>query len=577
MITFQRGLFNTNKSLCDIQEMYFRTNARNLDYENSIILNSGHFFSTDTYFNSISVGKIKKYTVIENVYLKLKVKGDFFLKIYHINNSLEKLEIFSKRYSLNKLAEINIELEQWANLSNGLIYFVIHAVDITSLYDFSYLTNTQPTQEVKLAIVITHFNRQQYLLPALKRIENELLNFSEFSNISVIVSDNSQNLNFESSEKIKIYKNKNYGGSGGFTFGLLKAQECNFTHCLFMDDDASTEIEAIKRIFNLLGFSKNGKLSIIGSMLYDNKKNIQHENGAILNKVVDSINRNLDLTSVKNLVLNEFYNKIDYAGWWFFSFPIKSLEHYPFPFFVRGDDVSFSIVNDFDFMTINGVCSWQEDFRYKHSAFLHYLNIRSLYVLNLTKQAKGGLLSFYEILFKSFLTGLLTYRYNIAIAALCAIKDVLKGEEFWVENLDMIKKREEINEKFIKYNSRHDVSINIEENFEKERFIKKIFRIVSFNGIFFPKFFLKNESKDLYFYNVSPKDVYLYRSIRYFNSKGDYELVILDRILIFKLLIEFFSIFLILIFSSVFMYSKYKTIYDNLTKKDFWLGVFDGK
>lgn len=577
MITFQRGLFNINKDLCDVQEMYFRTNAGNLDYKDSIILKPEHFFSTDTYFNSISIGKIKKYTIIENLYLKLKAKGKFFLKIYHINDSLEKLEIFSKRYDLTELTEFNTELEQWPNLGNGLLYFVIHAIDITSLYDFSYLTNTQPTQEVKLAIVITHFNRQQYLLPALARIKNELLDCSDFSNIGVVVSDNSQNLDFESSEKIKIYKNKNFGGSGGFTFGLLKAQEFNFTHCLFMDDDASTEIESIKRIFNLLEFSKNRKLSIIGAMLYDNEKNIQHENGAILNKTVDSINRNLDLNSVNNLLLNEFNNKIDYAGWWFFSFPIKSLEYYPFPFFVRGDDVSFSIVNDFDFMTINGVCSWQEDFRYKHSAFLHYLNIRSLYVLNLTKQAKGGLLAFYEILFKSFLTGLLTYRYNIAIAALCAIKDVLKGEEFWIENLDMIKKREEINKKFIKYNSQYCMNINIEENFEQEKFIEKFFRIISFNGIFLPKFFLKNENKDLYFYKVSPKDVYLYRSVRYFNSKGDYELVVLDRILIFKLLIEFFSIFLILIFSSVFMYSKYKTIYNNLTKKDFWLGVFDGK
>ena len=62
MITFQRGLFNTNKSLCDIQEMYFRTNARNLDYENSIILNSESGLP-NTGSKSQTVASITKNTV----------------------------------------------------------------------------------------------------------------------------------------------------------------------------------------------------------------------------------------------------------------------------------------------------------------------------------------------------------------------------------------------------------------------------------------------------------------------------------------------------------------------------------
>lgn len=75
---FQRGIFNTNKDLCDIKEMYFRTNVDNLKYKKSIFLERGDFFSTDTYFNSLSLFKIKKHTDILDVFLKLKIKGDFF-------------------------------------------------------------------------------------------------------------------------------------------------------------------------------------------------------------------------------------------------------------------------------------------------------------------------------------------------------------------------------------------------------------------------------------------------------------------------------------------------------------------
>ena len=37
-----------------------------------------------------------------------------------------------------------------------------------------------------------------------------------------------------------------------------------------------------------------------------------------------------------------------YGGWWYFAFPVDQVKHQPFPFFVRGDDVSFSLVHDFN-------------------------------------------------------------------------------------------------------------------------------------------------------------------------------------------------------------------------------------
>ena len=599
MITFQRGLFNTSKSLCDIQEMYFRTNARNLDYKNSIILNSGHFFSTDTYFNSISVGKIKKYTVIENVYLSLKAKGNFFLKIYHINDSLEKLEMFSKRYNLNELAELNIELEQWSNLSDGLLYFVIHAIDITSLYDFSYLTSTQPTQEVKLAIVITHFNRQQYLLPALERIENELLNFSEFSNIGVIVSDNSENLEFQNNDKIKIYKNKNYGGSGGFAFGLLKSKDQGFTHCLFMDDDASTEMESIKRVFNLFQYSKTKDTAIIGAMLYEDRKNIQYESGAILRNNLEPLHTNLDLKFIENIIINQVDENIaDYGGWWFFAFPILNDICMPFPFFVRGDDIAFGLSNKFNLFSINGICSWQEDFLIKNNCFMYYQYIRSMLILYYSSLWKINFFNFLKFILISLITTGVSYRYDLMKVILVAIRDILSTDE-WDNNINMVYKFSELSKK-IEMNYWVDLnSLNLSENdldkvnaicFSQENpvikssygglinnltyMVRLCIIFFSFFGMLIPKFMFKSGNVFRPVNDYSVKHAFLNKKVFLINNKSEVMIIEVNKTRFIFYFLEFMALVPRILWKNKSNKTKYKFFLKKYTTENFWRNIF---
>ena len=39
------------------------------------------------------------------------------------------------------------------------------------------------------------------------------------------------------------------------------------------------------------------------------------------------------------LAWNERELTADYGGWWFFAFPLEATAAYPYPYFVRGDDV----------------------------------------------------------------------------------------------------------------------------------------------------------------------------------------------------------------------------------------------
>lgn len=51
--------------------------------------------------------------------------------------------------------------------------------------------HSQQANQVRLGIVITHFNRKEYVLPAIKRIREELLHDPAYAGkVSLIVVDN---------------------------------------------------------------------------------------------------------------------------------------------------------------------------------------------------------------------------------------------------------------------------------------------------------------------------------------------------------------------------------------------------
>lgn len=64
------------------------------------------------------------------------------------------------------------------------------------------------------------------------------------------------------------------------------------------------------------------------------------------NAITGSIFAHATMFSGWNTRLRLQLPKILHAGRLFFAFPVDHVEHLPFPFFVRGDDVSFSLVND---------------------------------------------------------------------------------------------------------------------------------------------------------------------------------------------------------------------------------------
>lgn len=230
------------------------------------------------------------------------------------------------------------------------------------------MTSQAPQRAVKLGIVITTFTREDAVRASVRRLSNGL-GVDSSVDVDIIVVDNAQSLNPGDVLGATLIPNLNLGGSGGFTRGLCHLMDARrYTHAVFMDDDASAELESIRRAIRLLSYAKDNATAVVSGLIFEEYPGIQLEAaGQMPNDYWTPARSGVDLRHVESLVGNELPFRIDYGGWWMFFFPLRYVRNLPFPFFVRGDDVEFPQSNPFSLVNLNGVNSFGPDFFRKES------------------------------------------------------------------------------------------------------------------------------------------------------------------------------------------------------------------
>jgi hypothetical protein len=482
------------------EEMYVRAVNRQcipqLNQKTLRFMESG-VASFDTYFNALTVHTWKQHCTIDTLSLILSGEGTFILRFGLHRMGHASRWLHEQTIELESNTPLTTELKFWEELEAGLLYFSLTALTDGTLNSGGFYTTTHPINPVKLGIVITHFNRKPYVLPAIKRIQEELLADSDYEKkITLVVVDNSKNITKEETPGATVIPNKNLGGSGGFMRGLLHLKDHAFTHCLFMDDDASCEVESIRRTFALFQFSKTPKMALAGSLLREVEPFRLFEKGAQFDGLCRPINSGLDMRIERDLVMAEINDKVpDYGGWWFFSFRISDINFYSFPFFIRGDDSLFSLTNQFSILTMNGITSWGDDFALKSTPLTTYLDARYHLLHSMTHLHQNKIFCIKLLLIFSF-TRLFSYNYASSKAINKAIEHVLEGPDFWIKNMDLSNIRKEINalEPSEKLHPVHRPEYNVEYAGTQPERLRTLARWLTLNGFLLPSFLLKDKT-----------------------------------------------------------------------------------
>ena len=363
------------------QELYIKGDS--LETKSSaILLKQNQSLDLTTYFNLFSVQKWKRYTSIRNMRVKMNLQGRYRISAFSIGSS-ERKELFT--FDGQDEYQHDFCLDDY---DSHFISFTITALeDNVQFLGGAYYGQFDESEDTDIGIVICTFKREEYLkrnLETLKQLMEENPHFH------VMVIDNGQTLQEKQGTQLQIIHNRNYGGSGGFTRGLMEQvnQGVN-NYLLMMDDDILIETSALERVYALCRHRKAEfeMQMIAGSMMSMEEPTIQHENTAYWGKVrLHSLGQGLDLTSLENLIQNDNLPlvKNKYAAWWFCCIPMAVIQKngYPLPNFIKGDDMEYGIRNHQDIITMNGIGVWHEAFAKKLSPVISYFSDRNMLIMN---------------------------------------------------------------------------------------------------------------------------------------------------------------------------------------------------
>ena len=409
----------------------------------------------NTWFNLFNAGTWQRHCGLKSLFLLLRGKGRFAVTVIlaRPEHSWERLDRIVELDGGSDDGQARLDLSALLPTtgSKGVMFFELQAIgDKATLTDAAWQTADAPRRQPQLALAVTTFRREAEVARTVERF----CAFRDRSwmkdHVELIVTDNGQTVELPPRDGVTVIPNENLGGAGGFTRGLLEARSRGATHCLFMDDDASIHMESLERTWKLLAHAEDPATAVAGAMISEQHRWAVWENGACFDRRCLPLHMGTDLRDFAQMAGMEWQvsgpaPRSLYGGWWYFAFPVDKAEHLAFPFFVRGDDVSFSLANDFNIVRLNGVVSFQESFTEKESPQTWYLDLRSHMAHHLSlPQIEIGARGVLKIALWFFLRNLPRMHYGTLAAINLAVEDVMKGPQFFDDNADMAQRRADI-------------------------------------------------------------------------------------------------------------------------------------
>lgn len=357
----------------------------------------------DTYFNSFSIAKWRKYTYLENLSLLLRYEGVCTVHLCavdaaNIETELDRRILDSKGESEHSSQFQEVTLPFPAAAFNApeaknapvLLFWkiTVSAGETCVIHVAAYWTDAAPEKvsDVDLSVVICTYKREAYVLNTLQAIIHVVENTPDLSGkIQVRLTDNGQSLDPRTQPEIflkpyiHLYPNLNSGGSGGFARGILETLDAvdrgeqRATHVLLMDDDIELPRGVLEKTFALLRLVKDEyeEAFVGGAMLNIDERNMQSVGEETYGGffVIQRINEGLDLAERTSLIANELPvpKGRQHQAWWYCSIPIRIIREkgLPYPFFFQMDDIEYSMRTGSKIMHLDGIAVWHEPFHKK--------------------------------------------------------------------------------------------------------------------------------------------------------------------------------------------------------------------
>lgn len=363
---------------------------------------SGSEVSTDTYYGCFPCEVYSENTNIKEALACMRIKGSGKADLFHVNNSIEKV-ISSRDFDNSAYESIFLS---FSLPPDGYCYVRLTGTpDASDGFDISdiWYEGAGEEKETKISIIICTYHREEYVERNLRKLKQAIVSEKLENTVEVICVDNGNTLK-NTPPGVKLVRNRNYGGSGGYARGMMEA--AGSTHFWLMDDDIKFEKEIIRRGAAFYKYRKDDNISLAASMFSFEEPTVQYEATAVFNGFTFASNaRGLDFKSRDALLKNRIKQTINtYGGWWSFITPVRKESltpgtalssgtssdntgiELPMPFFIKMDDVEYSLrilrTGNARLVIMNGFGVWHEAFGKKGNAWTEYYTTRNTLIIH---------------------------------------------------------------------------------------------------------------------------------------------------------------------------------------------------
>lgn len=410
----------------------------------SIAIGPGTTVTFDTYFGAFFEANWWTRTRLREVELQVAAAGRCTVRVLRrVGDTVHLLSQETIAADPSVPLRLVVRAETASFRQHGMVYFEIAADrgEPARLVRASWhaLAAGAP---VALGIVVCTFNREPWVGDLLSAATRDAVVAAAFERV-VVVNQGTPGLRTHPAvaapagvlgERLTVIEQRNLGGAGGFTRGMVETlDDPSLTHVLLLDDDIDLEPDTLVRIRAFLAHA-DGDVALGGQMLDRIQAMKLYEGGAIIEAkswFPKPVQHDLDLRDVLTLGSVATPPASHYNGWWCFAVRLDTVraQGLPLPVFIRGDDAEYGIrlgQAGIDTVTLPGIAVWHEPFYLKLGGWHLYYETRNLLILAaLHRDATGAAMARRQL--RMFLLHLLTFRYAGAALILRGIEDFLEG------------------------------------------------------------------------------------------------------------------------------------------------------
>lgn len=418
----------------------------------SCVVEAQRRVSFATYFNAFPAAYWRRWTPVRRVSLQLRVEGEGSVLLYRSTASGRSHRV-AVHHLRGGVEDVTLAAPLDGFADGGWYWFdVIAGAGPVRLHEAAWTTAVEPQPDARISIGITTYNRPESVTELLAAIGSspELLAILD----AVYLVDQGDRHPDETAawavsvaplgDRLRLVRQANVGGSGGFARAMLEAVEADRSdQLLLLDDDIELEPEGVLRAVAFAGLATDP--TIVGGHMFSlHDRSVLHALGESVEPrrfwwgpaPATRPSHDFGRRGLRHTPWLHRRVDVDYTGWWTCLIPVSVLKRIGLsaPMFIKWDDVEFALrarKAGVPTVTLPGVASWHVPWEDKNDeldwqAYFHVRNRLITALLHSPFERGGAVVS--EVL-QVQLQHLLSMQYSTAALRIRAIEDVLAGPE----------------------------------------------------------------------------------------------------------------------------------------------------